>query len=137
MSKQNVELARRGYEALMSGDVDTVFELFDPNLSWQGWGPPAGDCHSRAEAMMVIKERLAERAIGELVDVIDVDGEQIVVVMRRNPESKRSYADAGLPEGHDEIANVVTIRDGKVISMRDYLTKADALAAASEGGDGS
>ena len=27
MSEQNVELARRGYEALMRGDVDTVFEL--------------------------------------------------------------------------------------------------------------
>jgi ketosteroid isomerase-like protein len=36
MSEQNVELARRGYKALMSGDVDTVFELFDPNLNWQG-----------------------------------------------------------------------------------------------------
>src|SRR5882757_6459637 len=120
MSEQNAELARRGYEALMSGDVDTVFELFDPNLDWQGWGPPAGDCHSRAEAMMLIKERLAERAIGELVEVIDVDEEQIIVVMRRNPESKRSYADAGLPEGHDATANLVTIRDAKVVAMQDY-----------------
>jgi ketosteroid isomerase-like protein len=136
MSEQNVELARRGYEALMSGDVDTVFELFDPNLNWQGWGPPAGDCHSRAEAMMVIKERLAERAIGELVEVIDVDEEQIVVVMRRNPGSKRSYADAGLPEGHDETANLVTIRGGKVVAMQAYKTKADALAAVGAGGNG-
>jgi hypothetical protein len=86
--------------------------------------------------MMVIKERLAERAIGELVEVIDVDEEQIVVVMRRNPESKRSYADAGLPEGQDETANLVTIRDAKVVAMRAYKTKAEAVAAVGEGGNG-
>jgi ketosteroid isomerase-like protein len=127
MSEQNVELARRGYEALMSGDLDTVLELFDPNLTWQGWGPPSGDCHSRAEAMVVIKERLQERAIGELVEIIDVDEERIVVVMRRSPESRRSYAEAGLPPGHDETANLVTVRSGKVVAMQDYKTKAEAL----------
>ncbi len=85
--------------------------------------------------MTVIRERLGRRAIGDLVEVIDVDEEGIVVVMRRNPESERSHADEGVPGGHDESANLVTIRDGKVVSMQHYRTKADALAAVS-GGDG-
>jgi ketosteroid isomerase-like protein len=33
MSQQNVELARRGYEALMRGDLDSVAELFAADLS--------------------------------------------------------------------------------------------------------
>jgi hypothetical protein len=49
--------------------------------------------------------------------------------MRRSPNSELSYPELGVPEGHDESANVVTIRDGKVISMQDYKSKADALAA--------
>jgi ketosteroid isomerase-like protein len=136
MSEQNVELARRGYEDLMRGDLDAVFELLAPDLSWRWWQPGLGDCHSRGEAMRVIKERLAERAIGQLVEIIDADEERIVVVMRRNPESKRSYAEEGLPEGHDETANLITIRNGKVVALQDYKTKADALAAVGSEGDG-
>ena len=48
--------------------------------------------------------------------------------MRRNPESSRTYADEGLPEGHDETANLVTIRSGKIVAMQSYPTKDEALA---------
>jgi ketosteroid isomerase-like protein len=130
MSEQNVELARQGYEALLRGDLDVVFNLLSPDVSWQGWESPEGDCHNRAEAMSVIKERLEERAIGELEEIIDVDDERFVVVTRGNPDFKGSYADMGLPEGHDEIATLVTIRDGKVVQMRGYTTKDEALIAA-------
>jgi ketosteroid isomerase-like protein len=121
MTEQNVELAREGYEALMRGDVDAIYHLLAPDLSWQGWEPGEGDCHSRAEAMAVIKERLHERAIGELEEIIDIDEERIVVVTRKNPE------------GHDQIASPVTIRDSKVFQIRDDKTKAEALAAARQG----
>jgi hypothetical protein len=66
--------------------------------------------------MSVIKERLHERAIGELDEIIDVDEERILVVT-------------------DRIACLVTIREGKVVEMRDYGTKAEAQAAASEEGN--
>lgn len=136
MSEQNVELARRGHEALVRGDVDAVFALFAPDLSWQGWEPGEGDCHSRAEAMAVIKERLNERSIGELEQIIDIDEERIVVVTKGNPDFAQRHAELGLPEGHDQIASLVTIREGKVVQMRDYKTKAEALAEAREKGDG-
>jgi len=32
------------------------------------------------------------------VELIDVDEERIVLVMRRNPDSERSYAEMGVPE---------------------------------------
>ena len=112
MSQENVELARRGYEALMRGDLDAVAELFAPDLTWEWWRQGPWDCHSREEAMTVIRERIGQRAIGELQEIIDVDDERIVVVM-----------------GHDGSANVVTVRDGKVVTMRDYRTEAEALGA--------
>ena len=136
MSEQNVELARRGYEALVRGDLDTVAELFAPDLSWRWWQPGPWDCHNREEAMTVIRERIEQRAIGELQEIIDVDEERIIVVMRRSPDAEPSYAEMGVPEGHDETANLLTIRGGKVVAMRDYTTKAEALAAVSDGGDG-
>jgi hypothetical protein len=39
----------------------------------------------------------------------------------------------GLPEGHDQIASLVTIRESKVFQIRDYKTKAEALAAVQRG----
>lgn len=76
---------------------------------------------------------MSQRAIGELREVIDLGDDRVLVVMRRHPDSEVSYADLGVPEGHDEFANVITIRDGKVVAMHDYMSKADALAAAAEG----
>jgi ketosteroid isomerase-like protein len=134
MSEQNVELARRGYEALTPGDLDAVAELFAPDLTWEWWEKGPWDCHSRDEAMAMIRERLVQRAIGRLKEIIDVDDERVVVVMKRNPDSRRSYADSGLPEGHDETANVVTIRDGKVVAMQDYRSRAEATEAAQGAG---
>jgi ketosteroid isomerase-like protein len=131
MSEQNVELARRGYEALRRGDVDAIFELLSPDVDWQGFEPGEGDCHNRAEAMSVIKERLEQGAIGELEEIIDVGDDRIVVVTSGNPDFEERYAELGLPEGHDEISSVITIREGKVVRMRDYMTRAEALAAVS------
>ena len=136
MSEHNVKLARRGYQALMRGDVDAIHALLAPDVSWQGWDPGEGDCHNRAEAMSMIKERLQERAIGELEQIIDIDDERVVVVTRGNPDFAQRHAELGLPEGHDELASLVTIREGTVISMRDYKTKDEALAAAGEGANG-
>ena len=133
MTEQNVELARQGYQALMRGDVDAIYQLLAPDLSWQGWEPGDGDCHSRAEAVAVIKERLHERTIGELEEIIDIDDERIVVVTRGNPDFAQRYAELGLPEGHDQIASPVTIRESKVFQIRDYKTKAEALAAVQRG----
>src|SRR5207244_12543577 len=112
------------------GDLEWLGELVAPGLTWEWWEPGPWDCHSRDEAMTVIRERIGEHAIGGLEEIIDVDEERIVVVTRRNPDSERSYEESGLPEGHDETANVVTIREGKVLAMREYRPQAEARAAA-------
>jgi hypothetical protein len=86
--------------------------------------------------MSVIKERLHERAIDELEEIIDIDDERIVVVTRGNPDFEQRHAELGLPESHDQIASLIRIREGQVVRMRDYKTKAGALAAASAADDG-
>ena len=34
MSQQNIDVAKRGYEAFSGGDIETVMSLFDDNLEW-------------------------------------------------------------------------------------------------------
>lgn len=117
MSAENVELARRGYQAVLQGDVDAIAGVLHPDVKWHGGDPQAeGACRNRTEALEFMRAARRRGPIGELVDVVDA-GDQIVVIMR--------------PRGQDElVANLTTFRDGKVVEMVHYPDPADALAAA-------
>ena len=121
MSQSNVDIARRGFEAVMRGDLDAIGELLDPDVRWHGGDPSAeGACGNREQALAFVRRARRRNPMGELVDVIDA-GEQVVVVIR--PASGRS--------GRADLrANLTTFRDGKVIEMVSYQAPEDALIAA-------
>ena len=120
MTETNVELARRGYEAIMRGDLDAIGELLDPDVKWHG-GNPSDGCQNRKQTLRWMREGLTRRGTppAELIEIVDA-GDKIVAIMRRTGEN-------GEPE---LIANLTTFRDGKVIEMVHYPNPADALAAA-------
>jgi ketosteroid isomerase-like protein len=121
VTETNVELARRGYEAAVRGDLDAIGELLDTDVKWHGGDLSApGACHNRAQALEFMSEARSRRGVGELIDVIDA-GDKVVVIMR--PPSGEGEA-AALS------ANLTTFRDGKVIEMVHYANPEDALAAA-------
>jgi ketosteroid isomerase-like protein len=133
---QNEQLARDGYEAVMRGELEVLEELMAPDLDWHWWEHGPWDCHSREEAIAVIRERIGQRAVGELKEVTEVEPGRVLVVTHMRPDSEIRPEDLGLPPGHLETANVVTFRDGKVIATHDYRTRADALEALKEGEHG-
>jgi ketosteroid isomerase-like protein len=121
MSQTNVELARRGYQAALRGDLGAIGELLAPDVKWHGGDPSAPDaCRDREQALEFMRKAFARRPPGELVDVID-GGEKVVLIMR-------PAADETGPA--DTIANVTTFRDGKVVEMVHYADPKDALTAA-------
>jgi ketosteroid isomerase-like protein len=121
MAETNVELARRGYEAALRGDLDAIRTLLDAHVKWHGGDPSApGSCHNRDQALEFMRQALSRRGVGELVDVIGA-GDKVVVVIRP-PVEEGGQA--------DPVANLTTFRDGKVVEMVHYPNPADALAAA-------
>lgn len=122
MTENNVDLVRRGYEAVMRGDLDQMRELLDPDVTWHA-GDPAAEfgCHNRQQALAFMRRNWMRREgpPGELVDVVDA-GDKVVVIMRRT-------GDDGEPE---LVANLTTFRDGKVVEMVHYPDPDDARAAA-------
>jgi ketosteroid isomerase-like protein len=121
MTETNVELARRGYEAALRGDLDAIREFLDPDVKWHGGDPAAaGACHNREQALEFMRQARSSRRVGELVDVIDA-GDKVVVIMR--PPSEDG-------EQAPLSANLTTFRDGKAIEMVHYPNPDDALAAA-------
>jgi ketosteroid isomerase-like protein len=121
MSESNADLARRGYEAAVRGDLDFIGGLLAPDVVWHGGDPnDVGACHDREEALHFMRQAFARGGVGELVDVIDA-GDRVVVIMQPPSTAGRQVA---------LIANLSTFRDGKVIEMVHYPDPDDALAAA-------
>jgi ketosteroid isomerase-like protein len=122
MAETNVELARRGYEAALRGDLDTLSQMLAPDVRWHGGDPSAlGACHNRRQALEFMRNALRRgRTVGELVDVRGA-GDKVVVIMRQA---------AGEREPPHLHANVTTFRDGKAVEMVHYADATEALAAA-------
>jgi len=121
MTESNVEIARRGFAAALSGDVDAIREFLDPDVKWHGGDPSApGACANREQALEFMRRARSLRRVGELIDVVDA-GDKVVVIMR--PPSEH-----GEPTALS--ANLTTFRNGKAIEMVHYPNPEDALAAA-------
>jgi ketosteroid isomerase-like protein len=121
MAESNAERARRGYDAVLRGDLAAVGEFLDPEVKWHGGDPNApGACRNRQEALDFMRLARERRPIGELVDVVDF-GEKVVVIMRLPPTGG---------EEPTLTANLTTFRDGKAIEMVHYPSPEDALQAA-------
>jgi ketosteroid isomerase-like protein len=115
--ESNVEIARRGYEAALSGDLESVREFLDPDVRWHGGDAEApGACRNRDEALKVMAQAIGR---AELVEIVGA-GDKVVVIMRP--------IGAGGRRGHP-VANLTTFRDGKAIEMVHYPEPAAALAA--------
>jgi ketosteroid isomerase-like protein len=121
VSAANVEIARRGFEAVTRGDIESLREFLDPAVEWHGGDPSwPGACHSSDDVIEFIRAARDGGGIGKLVDVIDC-GERVVVVMQ--PPS---------PPGTEAPtrANLTTFRDGRVVEMVAFESPEAALAAA-------
>jgi ketosteroid isomerase-like protein len=120
MSESNAQIARRGFDAMLCGDLKVIAEMLDPDVKWHG-GDPSSGCQNRAETLEFMRNALARRGPDiELVDVIDA-GDKVVVIMR--PQGSGDQRD-------EPVANVTTFRDGKVVEMVAYPDPEEALAAA-------
>jgi ketosteroid isomerase-like protein len=119
MTETNLELARRGYEAIARGEVEAVRDLLDPAVKWHG-GDPAIGCQNRREALVFMRQAQARQSTAELVELIDA-GDKVVVILRRTADDDQST---------ELVANLTTFRDGKVVEMVHYPNPDDALAAA-------
>ena len=115
-------LAEQGFESWRRGDFDALEQIFAPEVEWRWFEPGDWDCHSRREVMRTLRQRHAAGfAEGRLK--FQEAGPDVVVVTAYPSE-------IGGPEWPDETSTVIRFRNGKVVSMQDYRTEAEARAAA-------
>jgi ketosteroid isomerase-like protein len=131
MSQENVEFLRQGFAEFARGDVDAVLERFDPDIHWHAaLAPILGvEAIRGREAMrrFLTRDLFEEGFDGFHAEPLSYEdlGDDHVLVMTR-------YIGRGESSGVEmdqRYATLYGLREGKVVTMRDYPTRADALEA--------
>jgi hypothetical protein len=114
-------IAREGLAAWRKGDFGRVEEILDPNVEWYATEPGELDCHGRGEVMETLHERYEQGfAKG---DLRFREGGQDAVIVVADP------SEIGGSDWPSEVATVMQFQSECVVSMQDYRTEAEALAA--------
>src|SRR4029078_10425153 len=86
MSESHAQLARRGLEAMLCGDLKMIAEMLVPEVKWRGGDPSVG-CQNRAEALEFMQNALARRGPDiELVGAVEAGAK--VVGLTRPPDAR-------------------------------------------------
>ena len=130
MSQDNVELVLRTHAAFSRADLEGFLAGYHPEAEYraavtQAVEGDAGDFKGHAGLRRWWRDLhdLYENLKTEVVEVLDL-GERVVVVFIVSGRGRGS----GIEDGQ-ELAQVVTVTQGKIVVIRDYLSRAEALAA--------
>jgi ketosteroid isomerase-like protein len=133
MSEENVELVRRVYDANARGDAAAVLALYDPKVEWDISRAPARDLlgephvfhgHDGLRGFFRAWYEAWGHVEADLEDLIDA-GVQVISVETTRGRGRASGVEVELPH-----AAVWTVRDGKIIRVVWFGTRAEALEAA-------
>jgi len=119
VSRENVEIVRRGYRAWNAGETDEIVEALSPKVEWRGHSqlPEPGPVHGR-EAVGGWIQRLTEawsELSAEPVEFVD-SGDSVVVLVRMAGRGRGSGVE--VHGGLD--VHVWTLDGGRVTRFRMY-----------------
>jgi ketosteroid isomerase-like protein len=129
MSKENAELIRRAYQAYANGDLAAMLELVDPDLEWTYLDPALEHptprvCHGRQELEQVLRH-WAEHGLRAELEEVTSSGEPVMVGART------PGVDAHVGRrGDDRAYSVFTVREGRIVALRDCRDRQEALQLA-------
>jgi ketosteroid isomerase-like protein len=130
MSEENVEVMRRAAEAMISGDAATALDALDPEIEWHATvgGIDEGRVYRGPDEVakafadyFETWERIELRAD----EFLDAGGEEVVVLWHEVAKGRESGAVVETDTG-----TVNTIRDGKIVRVRSFMERAEALRVA-------
>jgi ketosteroid isomerase-like protein len=129
MPQQNVEIVRAAFKALEHGGLDEALAFVDPEVEFE---PPDEAVESPTgfkghgalrERWMTLLEPFQDARF-EPMELIDVDDETVVAVFRVLVRGRASEVPV-----EAQPAYVLTLRHGRIVQLRSYLHKGQALEA--------
>jgi uncharacterized protein len=128
MSRENVEIVRRVYDAYLSGNFEAALAMIDPEVVWDASRAVPDGNVSRGHDGMVEALRTWtgtwEAFRIDVEEIIDA-GDQVLVVEQQSGRGKGS----GVPLAQQNFS-VFTIRDEKIVQVVVLRAREEALEAA-------
>jgi uncharacterized protein len=129
VSQENVEVVRRGFEAFADGGLDAMAEFWDPDINWraaEGAIDDVGEMHGRVAVRRYVQDWLDTFDDSSVVveELRDVGDDRVLAIQRAKARAKLSGVEIDL-----RYAVVYTLRAGRVVRAREYLSVDDALEA--------
>jgi ketosteroid isomerase-like protein len=126
MPNENADLIRRAYEAYADGDLPAMLELVDPDLEWTYLDPTLEHpipqvCHGHHELEQALRG-WAEHGLRAELEEVSSSGE-LVMVGVRTPGVDAHHGRLG----DDRAYSVFTVRDGRIVALRDCCDRQEAL----------
>jgi ketosteroid isomerase-like protein len=130
MSEENVELVRRSCEAFVAGEAETAMAALDPQIEWHATvgGIDEGRIargHEEVVQAFIDYFEVWERLEMRVDEYIDAGGDDVVVFWHEVAKGRESGAVVETDTG-----TIQTVRDGKIVKVRGYMDRAEALRVA-------
>jgi uncharacterized protein len=127
MSRDNVEIVRRAFEAWNRGDPESALELLDPDIEWRlpPNFPDADAWHGRdavVQGLAAVAGSWDEFRV-EVHELIDA-GDRVVALVRFHGRAAITGLDLG---GVSVDGQVWTLREGRAVAVQMYNGTSDAL----------
>jgi ketosteroid isomerase-like protein len=129
VSQENVEVVRRAFQAFADRDLDALEEFWDPDIVWraaEGAIDDVGEMHGPAAVRRYMQDGfdIFDDLSFVVEEVRGVGDDGVLSVQRLKGRAKLSGIEIEL-----RYATVSTVREGKVVRGREYLSVEDALKA--------
>lgn len=127
----NVTIVKRVVHSFDEGDLEYPFAVYDADIVWENFTPPPAGMDQAYRGHDGVR-RFWRQWLGPWDQVsfeherfVDA-GDQVVVFQRTDARGRTS----GVEIDFGDYAQVWTLRDGKVVNMKFYADRDEALAAA-------
>jgi len=129
MPRENVEVVRSTLQAFADGGVDALAQFWAPDIDWraaEGAIDDVGEMHGPVAVRRYIQDWIDTFDDISVVveDLRDVGDDRVLAIQHLKGRAKLSGTETDL-----RYAVVSTVRDGKVVRGREYLSVEDALEA--------
>jgi len=127
MSQENVEVLKAAFEAYSRGDLDAWAATADPDIEWHVLPEATDPGPHRGRQVILERGKLWRQRFGlraEVLEYIDA-GDYVIAPVRLRGQVPGSDDELALDEVY-----VSKFRNGKIVELREYRTKAEALEAA-------
>jgi ketosteroid isomerase-like protein len=127
MSEENVEVVEAMYRAFNDRDWEGLFHLTHPDIDWitDPTAPDSGTYSGRDGVTALLDSWLDTfDEVRAQLDSVRDEGDCVIITATLVGRLKGSDG-----EVNTRFAQAIRVRDGSVVAIRDYSTKAEALEA--------